>query len=67
MVRDLNANFLVPLQGEFPHDRLGPLGDAPKVNCATCHQGAYKPLYGHPMIEGFPDLVGPVAETAVVQ
>ena len=67
MVRDLNANYLVPLQNEYPHQRLGVLGDAPKANCATCHQGAYKPLYGFPAIEGFPDLVGPVAESAVVQ
>jgi photosynthetic reaction center cytochrome c subunit len=67
MVRDLNANYLVPLRDEYPHERLGALGDAPKANCATCHQGAYKPLFGHPAIEGFPDLVGPVAETAVVQ
>jgi photosynthetic reaction center cytochrome c subunit len=67
MVRDLNANYLVPLRDEYPHERLGVLGDAPKANCATCHQGAYKPLFGHPAIEGFPDLVGPVAETAVVQ
>jgi photosynthetic reaction center cytochrome c subunit len=67
MVRDLNANYLVPLRDEYPPERLGVLGDAPKANCATCHQGAYKPLFGHPAIEGFPDLVGPVVETTVVQ
>lgn len=67
MVRDLNANYLVPLRDEYPHERLGVLGDAPKANCATCHQGAYKPLFGHPAIEGFPDLVGPAIETVVVQ
>ncbi len=67
MLRDLNANYLVPLRDEYPHERLGVLGDAPKANCATCHQGAYKPLFGHPAIEGFPDLVGPAPETAAVQ
>ena len=36
--------------------RLGPLGDAPKANCATCHQGAYKPLYGASMLKDYPEL-----------
>jgi photosynthetic reaction center cytochrome c subunit len=34
-------------------------GDVAKVNCATCHQGAYKPLYGFPMIKDHPELVAP--------
>ena len=34
MVRDLNASYLDPLQGVFPANRLGPLGDAPKVATA---------------------------------
>ena len=36
--------------------RLGPTGDAPKANCTTCHQGAYKPLYGANMLDDYPSL-----------
>jgi len=57
MVRDLNNNFLDPLHSVFPPARLGPLGDSPKVNCATCHQGVYKPLFGASPVVGFPELV----------
>jgi photosynthetic reaction center cytochrome c subunit len=46
MVRDLNNRFLEPLLPEYPAERLGPLGDAPKANCTTCHQGAFKPFLG---------------------
>jgi photosynthetic reaction center cytochrome c subunit len=35
---------------------MGPAGDVGKVNCATCHQGAYKPLFGAPMAKDFPEL-----------
>jgi photosynthetic reaction center cytochrome c subunit len=56
MVRDLNANFLTPLRDTFPGNRLGPLGDAPKLNCATCHQGVNKPLYGASMLKDYPEL-----------
>ena len=59
MVRDLNTNFLEPLGGTFPavpEGRLGPLNDAAKVNCATCHRGAYKPLYGAQMAKHYPAL-----------
>ena len=58
MARDLNGNFLVPLQDVYPDNRLGPLGDAPKANCATCHQGVAKPLYGAPMAKDYPELKG---------
>lgn len=58
MVRDVNKNFLDALASTFPHDRLGPLGDGPKVNCATCHQGAYKPLLGASMLKDYPELDG---------
>ena len=51
MVRDLNTNYLAPLAGVFPANRLGPTGDALKVNCATCHQGVYKPLFGASMLK----------------
>ena len=53
MVRELNREYLEPLASTFPHERLGPLGDGPKVNCATCHQGAYKPLLGVSMLKDY--------------
>jgi len=59
LARDLNVAYLEPLTSAFPANRRGPTGDAPKVNCATCHQGVYKPLYGAPLIKDYPELVGP--------
>jgi len=56
LTRALNNEYLAPLDDVFPVHRLGPLGDAPKVNCATCHQGAYKPLYGESMLDDYPEL-----------
>ena len=44
MVRELNASYLDPLKPTYPANRLGALGDAPKANCTTCHQGVNKPL-----------------------
>jgi photosynthetic reaction center cytochrome c subunit len=62
LARDLNTNYLEPLKPTFPANRLGPTGDAPKLNCATCHQGAFKPLYGASMLKDHPALAGkPVA------
>jgi len=58
MVRDVNVNFLEPLTPTFPGNRKGPLGDVAKVNCATCHQGVYKPLYGVSMLKDYPELAG---------
>ncbi len=57
MARDLNNAYLEPLTKTFPANRLGPLGDVAKVNCATCHQGVYKPLYGAPMAKNYPELL----------
>ena len=56
MARELNNDYLKPLTEAFPKHRLGPKGDVAKVNCTTCHQGAYKPLYGAPMAKDFPEL-----------
>ncbi len=64
MVRELNNEFIVPLSPVFPTNRLGPTGDVAKVNCATCHMGAYKPLYGESMAKNHPELQGPVAKLA---
>ena len=58
MARDLNSQYLDGLAGVFPTNRLGPTGDVPKLNCATCHQGAYKPLYGASLLATHPELAG---------
>ena len=60
MARDLNKDYLGSLDGVFPANRLGPMGDVPKLNCATCHQGAYKPLYGQSMLKDHPELASSV-------
>jgi photosynthetic reaction center cytochrome c subunit len=56
MVRNLNQEFLEPLAPTFPAERKGPLGDGPKLSCATCHQGAYKPLLGVSMLGDYAEL-----------
>lgn len=56
MVRDTNNAYIKPTGEWLPPHRLGELGDVPKVNCKTCHQGAYKPLYGADMIKPYPSL-----------
>ena len=56
MVRDLNSHYLDPLQSTFPANRRGPLGDSPKLYCATCHQGVHKPLNGVSMLADYPEL-----------
>ena len=40
----------------FTDTRKGPLGDPLKVSCKTCHQGAYRPLYGAQMLKDYPSL-----------
>jgi photosynthetic reaction center cytochrome c subunit len=64
MVRDLNNDYLVPLTDKFPSHRLGVLGDVAKVNCTTCHQGVFKPLYGVSMAQSYPELQGPMGHAA---
>jgi len=56
MVRDINGNYLEPLLSTFPPNRLGALGDVPKVNCTTCHNGVSKPLNGAHVVEAYPEL-----------
>jgi photosynthetic reaction center cytochrome c subunit len=58
MVRDLNTHYLDPLNPIFPDYRKGVTGDSPKVYCATCHQGIYKPLYGVSMLKTFKTELG---------
>jgi photosynthetic reaction center cytochrome c subunit len=64
MVRELNNTVLVPLASAFPQNRLGPTGDGPKLSCATCHRGVYKPLYGVPMVKDYPGLYPPATTDA---
>ncbi|MEM7677439.1 MAG: photosynthetic reaction center cytochrome PufC [Myxococcota bacterium] len=56
MVRDINGAYTKPLLQYYPENRKGPMGDAPKANCKTCHQGAYKPLLGAQMVKDYPGL-----------
>lgn len=61
MIRALNAVYLETLKPLYPANRLGPLGDSPKANCGTCHQGVSKPLYGQSLLKDFPELGGKAA------
>jgi len=56
MVRDLNSNYVTPLKPLYLPERLGPMGDAPKLNCTTCHQGQNLPLGGAQMAADYPEL-----------
>jgi photosynthetic reaction center cytochrome c subunit len=67
MTRFVNNEYITPLTpqwvanprgpAEGPHQaRVGPHGDALKVNCATCHQGVNRPLLGAPMLRDYPEL-----------
>ncbi|MGB5735061.1 MAG: photosynthetic reaction center cytochrome PufC, partial [Thiohalocapsa sp.] len=61
-VREMNNDYVVPLSEIIPDTRKGPLGDVYKIYCTTCHQGAYKPLYGAPMLKDYPSLAQPLPE-----
>ncbi|MCU0943442.1 MAG: photosynthetic reaction center cytochrome PufC [Hydrogenophaga sp.] len=56
MARDINLAYMEPLTDVFPANRKGELGDVAKTNCTTCHQGAYKPLFGQSMLKDHPEL-----------
>jgi len=58
MVRSLNNNFEASIDSVLPAGRHGPMGDNPKIYCATCHNGVFKPLYGISMLKDFPELKG---------
>ncbi len=66
MVRDINRNYINPLTPLYAtvQGRKGPAGDIAKANCATCHQGAFKPLYGKSMLSDYPELAGPAPAKA---
>jgi photosynthetic reaction center cytochrome c subunit len=70
MVRDINNAYIDSLAATFPADRKGKLGDPLKVNCATCHQGVNKPLFGVSLAKDYPALLkggaGPAAAAPAV-
>jgi photosynthetic reaction center cytochrome c subunit len=59
MVGEVNTTYMDPLAPVFPANRKGPKGDVLKVNCATCHNGINKPLYGFSMAKEYPELSVP--------
>ncbi len=58
MLREINTTHIEPLKAVLPPNRLGPLGDAPGVNCATCHRGVSKPFFGVSQAKDYPELGG---------
>ena len=57
MVQELNNDYLIPIAGLLPENRLGPKnGDAPKAACRTCHKGYQQPLQGTNVIKDWPEL-----------
>jgi len=56
MTQDINNTYIESLAATFPLNpiRHGPQGDPFKVNCATCHKGANKPLNGAKMAVDYP-------------
>jgi photosynthetic reaction center cytochrome c subunit len=59
MVRDINGTYIGSLANVFPANRKGPAGDVLKANCATCHNGINKPLYGVSLAKSYPELSVP--------
>jgi photosynthetic reaction center cytochrome c subunit len=55
-VREMNKVFIDATADILPPSRKGPLGDPLKVSCMTCHQGAYRPLFGASMLADYPSL-----------
>ncbi|MBK5933456.1 photosynthetic reaction center cytochrome c subunit [Rhodovulum imhoffii] len=56
MLIDINQNFFEPRAELLPAGRLGEMGDAAKVNCATCHKGYIFPLNRTDMVSDWPEL-----------
>jgi photosynthetic reaction center cytochrome c subunit len=56
LVREMNNVFIDSTADILPASRKGPMGDPLKVNCKTCHNGAYRPLYGASMLQDYPSL-----------
>lgn len=60
MVLEVNNDYLIPLGEVLPAERLGPLGDAPKIACMTCHKGYQRPMGGFDMISDWPELTAEI-------
>lgn len=67
MVQSVNADYILPLAPTWANNqqqwlvqyggpRLGSTGAPLLVNCATCHRGLNKPLYGKSQLIEFPSL-----------
>ena len=57
MVQEINNDWLLPLEGILPPERLGPVfADAPKAACKTCHKGYQQPMQGLNVIDEWPEL-----------
>ncbi len=57
MVQEINNDWLAPLEGLLPAERLGPVfADAPKAACKTCHKGYQQPMQGLNVIDDWPEL-----------
>ena len=56
MVRDSNEKYVTAINDVLPASQKGPQGDPYKINCATCHNGINKPMYGVSMREQNPVL-----------
>jgi photosynthetic reaction center cytochrome c subunit len=56
MMREINNTYIDTLANVFPANRKGPAGDVLKANCATCHAGESKPLYGVSMVKDYLEL-----------
>lgn len=67
-VQEINKEYIGSIASVLPASRKGPLGDPMKVGCATCHQGAYKPLYGANLLKDYAaGLGGPVVAPTPVE
>jgi len=57
MVQQIISDYLLPLEGVYPPERLGPVfNDAPLAACRTCHQGYQQPMQGLNVIRNYPEL-----------
>lgn len=59
MVAAINEEYILPTTVALPSYRIGAAGTPALVNCGTCHQGVFKPLYGVNMVDDFPSLNRP--------
>ncbi|WMS41907.1 photosynthetic reaction center cytochrome PufC [Acuticoccus sp. MNP-M23] len=65
LTHGLITNVFDPLAKLLPKERLGPLGDAFKPDCKTCHTGLPKPVGGQKLAAQYPGLVGAPTEAFI--